>query len=197
MRHLVALLLALTPALTTARADQTLDEKIALCASCHGEDGKPVEADYPIISGQHYYYLYTQLRDYAAGRRANEIMQGIVADLTKEDMQALAQYFSEKPWPRLSVPMPSEADQKRAETMAGAAECSACHLAGFVGNSRVPRVSSQLPAYLERTITDFRNKVRNNAPDKGALFRTFDVADIAAMAHYLAALQPPPSAGGG
>jgi cytochrome c553 len=197
MRALPAIAVVVTLLVAPARGEETLDEKVALCATCHGEEGKPVEPDYPIIWGQHYYYLYTQLRDYAAGRRVNEIMQGIVADLTKEEMQALAQYFSERPWPRLAVDRPSEPDQQRAAAMAGAAECSACHLAGFVGNSRVPRVSSQQPAYLQRTITEFRNRVRNNAPDKGALFRTFDDADIAAMAHYLAALQPPPSAGAG
>jgi cytochrome c553 len=192
-------LLALAPLLlpAAAGADAALDERIALCASCHGEDGKPIEPDYPIIWGQHYYYLYTQLKDYKSGLRANEIMQGIVADLTRDDMKALAQYFSEKPWPRLEVASPSEDDERRAASMASSAECSACHLGSFVGNSRVPRVSSQQPAYLARTFTEYKNKIRNNAPDKGSLFRTFDDADMAAMARYLAAIQPPPSAGGG
>ena len=64
-----------------------------------GDAGLPVDSDIPIIWGQEFYYLYVQLKDYKAGRRANEIMQGIVADLDKKQMQALAQYFSEQPWP--------------------------------------------------------------------------------------------------
>lgn len=191
----LALLLAIAPA--AAHADAALDEKVAVCVGCHGEDGRPIQPDYPIIAGQHYYYLYTQLRDYQAGRRANEIMQGIVADLTKEEMQALAQHFAAQPWPRIEVAAASEDDTRRAEAVLDSAECTACHLAGMVGDSRVPRISSQQPAYLERTMLELKSRVRNNAPDIGAIFRTVDDADIAAMARYLGALVPPPSAGSG
>ncbi len=54
---------------------------VALCTSCHGEDGRPIEPDIPIIWGQEYYYLYVQLKDYKSGLRAHEIMNEIAADL--------------------------------------------------------------------------------------------------------------------
>lgn len=179
---LAALLTAPAPA---ALAD-SLEDQVAVCATCHGENGMPVEPDTPILWGQEFYYLYVQLRDYNAGRRANEIMTGITAEMTKEEMQALAQYFADKPWPNTSFAA-SDAASSKGERALGAGQCSQCHLGGYNGNSRIPRLAGQQPHYLERTMLEFKNKVRLNAPDKGALMRAFSDEDIAAMAEILAA----------
>ena len=74
----------------SAAQDVDISARLQLCQSCHGENGMPQQADTPIIAGQNYYFLYVELKDYKSGRRANEIMQGIAADLSKEEMQALA-----------------------------------------------------------------------------------------------------------
>jgi len=169
-----------------AAAAEDLEEQVETCAACHGEAGVPAEPDIPVIWGQEFYYLYVQLRDYGAGRRANDIMSGIVADMTKEQMQALAQYFAEKPWPNTSYAV-DDATSNKGEKALGAGQCSQCHLGGYNGNSRIPRLAGQQPHYLERTMLEFKNKVRLNAPDKGALMRAFSDEDIAAMAETLAA----------
>jgi cytochrome c553 len=165
---------------------ESLAEQVATCADCHGEAGVPTAPDIPVIWGQEFYYLYVQLRDYNAGRRANEIMSGIAADMTKEQMQALAQYFADKPWPYTSFAA-SDAASNRGETALGAGQCSQCHLGGYNGNSRIPRLAGQQPHYLARTMLEFKNKVRLNAPDKGALMRAFSDEDITAMAETLSA----------
>lgn len=171
---------------TTAAAEE-IDDLVELCTTCHGEDGRPIEPDYPIIWGQEFYYLYVQLKDYQAGRRENEIMQGIVADLTKEQMQALSQHFSEREWPRIGFGA-SEVDIAQGEIATGAGQCTQCHLGGYDGDSRIPRLAGQNPAYLERTMLEFKNRVRMNAPDKGALLRAYEDDDIRAMANLLAGL---------
>jgi cytochrome c553 len=185
---LLAVALSL-PALATAVAqdEQTTEELVELCTSCHGEDGRPIEPDYPIIWGQDFYYLYVQLRDYQAGRRANEIMQPIVEGLSKGQMQAVAQVFADREWPRLGFAA-SDEDVAAGQTAASAGQCTQCHLGGYNGSSRIPRLAGQNPAYLERTMLEFKHKVRNNAPDKGALFRAYDDADITAMAHFMAGM---------
>jgi cytochrome c553 len=162
-------------------------EKVQLCASCHGEDGRPELHESAIIWGQQYYYLYVQLRDFAAGRRSNEIMQPIAKDMTKDEMKALAQYFSKKKWPRISFAA-SEADIARGRKIATAGQCPQCHLGGFVGNSRIPRLANQTITYLEKTMLDFKYKRRKNAPDIGALLESFSDDEIRAMANFLAGL---------
>jgi cytochrome c553 len=172
--------------ITAHAQSEDVAEKVAICTTCHGENGMPTEQDIPIIWGQEFYYLYVQLKDYKAGRRANDIMQGMVADLSKEQMQALAQYFAEKPWPQTSFSV-TDADRSEGETALSSGQCSQCHLGDYNGNSRIPRLAGQQPNYLERTMLDFKNKVRMNAPDKGVLMRAYSEEAIAAMAHTLAA----------
>ena len=66
-----------------------------LCAACHGADGaKPSAPDQPILAGQHYDYLVQALGDYKSGKRANAIMKGFAASLSKQDIADLAAWFS-------------------------------------------------------------------------------------------------------
>ena len=145
----------------------------------------PAESDIPIIWGQEFYYLYVQLKDYKAGRRDSEFMTDIIGDLSKEEMQALAQHFSEKKWPSNGF-RANDTDVAIAERAATSGQCVQCHLGGYEGSSRVPRMAGQQAAYLERTMLEFKNKIPMNAQAKGSLFATYDDADIGALARYLA-----------
>jgi cytochrome c553 len=168
--------------------DIDISDRLQLCQSCHGEAGMPQQPDTPIIAGQNYYFLYVQLKDYKAGRRANEIMQGIAADLSKEEMQALAKHFSQQTWPRMPF-QADDADVARAEQAAVAGACTTCHLGNYHGNkSDVPRIAGQQPAYLERTTKEMKTKVRANNPFMTTLLSTYDDADLAALAHWLAGM---------
>lgn len=166
---------------------QDFEETVALCTSCHGEDGRPIESDIPIIWGQEYYYLYVQMKDYKSGLRANEVMAGIVAEFSKDQMKAIAQHFSEKPWPSIGYRAENgEIGAAQSATTAGL--CPQCHLGSYLGDSRVPRLAGQQPDYLERTMSEFKNKVRLNSPAKNSLLGAYEDPDIEAMAHYLAGL---------
>ncbi|NNE21518.1 MAG: cytochrome c4 [Rhizobiales bacterium] len=170
-----------------AKAQETLAEKIELCTSCHGEKGLPEQAEVPIIWGQEYYYLYVQLKDYKAGRRANETMQGIAEELSKDDMKALAQHFAEKKWPATGF-RSSDAADKAGLNATAAGQCVQCHLGGYEGNSRIPRLSGQTLPYLARTMQEFKDKIRLNSPAKGSLMSSYSQSDIDNMASYLAGL---------
>jgi cytochrome c553 len=66
-----------------------------VCAACHGPEGnKPSAPDQPILAGQHYDYLVRALTDYKIGRRANPIMKGFAGQLSKQDIEDLAAWFS-------------------------------------------------------------------------------------------------------
>ena len=188
----VAAAFALTSFLAdgSARAQGTPDETarlIELCVGCHGADGRPTEPDIPIIAGQEFYYLYVQLKDYSAGRRANERMGAIAADLSRDQMKAAAEYFSTQTWPHLGYGA-DEKDVVAAKSAAVAGMCTQCHLGGYLGNSRVPRLAGQQVAYLERTMLEFKTKIRLNAAAMNSLFAAYDDSDIAALARYLAGL---------
>jgi cytochrome c553 len=177
----LALLLLLC---ASVRADD-LAQKLAVCAGCHGAAGLPARPDVPILWGQEFYYLYVQLKDYKTGRRENAEMAAIVATMEKTQMQELAQYFSSQKWP--STGFASEpADAARGENATIAGLCVQCHLGGYEGSSRIPRLARQQVQYLERTMLEFKNKVRMNSPAKASLMAAYEDGDITAMARYLA-----------
>lgn len=68
------------------------------CATCHGADGREsVSPDIPRIAGQKAGYLAQVLREYRGGTRANAVMQPQAADLSDDDITALARHFAERP----------------------------------------------------------------------------------------------------
>jgi cytochrome c553 len=71
-------------------------EKAAqVCAACHGPDGnKPSAPDQPVLAGQYEDYLVRALTDYKIGRRTNPIMKGFAGQLSKQDIEDLAAWFS-------------------------------------------------------------------------------------------------------
>ncbi len=164
-----------------------LDDTIALCTSCHGEKGMLVEPDMPIIWGQEFYYIYVQLKDYKTARRYSEVMNDVVTDLSRAEMKEISQYFSEKSWPSTGFQSTRD-DVAKAETAANAGQCFQCHIGNYMGNSGVSRLAGQKFGYLERTLFEFKNRIRRNSPAKSSLLATFDDLDIEALARYLAGL---------
>lgn len=187
---LVVLALRLLPAAAQTAVTPPppeIADKVALCITCHGADGVPVVEKVPIIFGQHMFYLLTELRDFRAERRANATMTPIAKQLSNEDMSALATYFSQQPWPNFHQPA-SDADNQKAKSLAVEGQCSQCHLNGFLGDSRNPRVGNQKPDYLQQTLGDLRDNVRKNAAAMAAIVRGWSDDDIAAMSRYLAGI---------
>lgn len=181
---------AIAPVLSGAPAQaQSIAEKAEICGSCHGEKGVPQERLTPVIWGQATGYMYLQLRDFKKAARANEIMQAIVADLEKDDMLALAEYFSAKPWPSLQQPTAPDAIARQALTANSATGCSGCHLDKYQGDaSAIPRLAGQSAEYMAKTIAEFRTRARGNNPGMSDLMKATPEADLAALTEYLAGL---------
>ena len=175
-----------TITLPSVHADEyeAIRETLETCATCHGEKGLPTEDNIPIIAGQEFYYIYVQLKDIKKGMRKSEVMEPFVEELDKPQLMALAKYFSEQKWPRIQFKGNPDIVSK-GEMAASAGQCVACHLGSYTGNSRVPRLAGQQPKYLEKTMLDFKNKIRKNSPAKGSLMASFTDKDIAALAEYL------------
>src|ERR1700737_4381142 len=89
---------------TTPLQAPSIEEKTQVCAGCHGADGNPVDKTIPMIWGQQAGYIYIELRDFKRGDRKSDIMQPIASSMEREDVQAIAEYFSKKPWPDLGQP---------------------------------------------------------------------------------------------
>ena len=186
-------------------------DKLKACFACHGVNGAPQDPQFPIIAGQHLYYIYVQLKDFSSGLRISPLMTeivtglsveemllknfqagrpgspemtGVAGGLTKEEMLLFAKFFSEQEWPYIGYRAdPEKAKKGEIATVAG--QCVQCHRGGYEGGSRIPRLAGQYPAYLEKTMLDFKSKERHNSPANSSLMRSYSEDDIAAMAEYL------------
>ena len=189
-RYVIAIwMVAAATAVAAEDEFASVREALATCVACHGERGaSPPLAQYPILAGQHYYYLYLQLKDFKSGARKNDLMVPFVEPLQPEQLKLIATYFSKQTWPAaVNAADPEKVVIARAAIDAG--ECVACHLGDFRGNSGVPRLAGQRQEYLAKTMLDFKTRVRTNSPDKAALLATFSEKDIESLADYFASVR--------
>ena len=183
----IVTVIALAFACSPVRAD-TIEDKTAICSACHGDKGVPTESVIPIIWGQNAGYLYLQLRDFSKGARKDERMSAIAETLSKDDLLALAEYFSSKPWPNLRQPGASNTDIAIAQRIDASIVCTSCHLDHYQGDTSVPRTAGQQHDYLIKTLLDFRNKARANNPGMTDLTNAATENELKALAIYLAGL---------
>jgi cytochrome c553 len=167
---------------------QSIEEKVQVCAGCHGADGKPIDNTIPTIWGQQAGYIYIELRDFKRGDRKSEIMQPIASSLERQEMLDIAEYFSKKPWPNLGQPSASKDVAERALSANRSVGCTGCHLDHFQGDGTVARLAGMGKDYLTKTMADFRTRARGNNPGMSDLMLATSPDDLAALAEYLAGL---------
>ena len=173
---------------TISSSAQGIEEKTQICAGCHGADGKPIDKTIPTIWGQQQGYIYIQLRDFKRGDRKSDIMQPIASAFERDDMLAIADYFSKKPWPDLGQPRAPKDVSERAVKANASVGCTGCHLDHFQGDGTVPRLAGMGRDYLTKTIADFRSHARGNNPGMSDLMNATSPDDLAALEEYLSGL---------
>lgn len=180
-----------------AAGDATAGQsKAAVCSACHGADGKSILPAYPNLAGQHASYIAKQLTEYRDGDRVNALMSGQATDLSDEDIQDLAAYYSGL----TKIESASTEDNltlgmniyRGGITATSVAACAACHGPAGEGNPGAawPVVSGQNAQYLADQLRYFRSGERAN--DSGALMRSvakrMTDEEIDAVANYISGL---------
>jgi cytochrome c553 len=94
----IAMVLALCAAgraLASGNPEAGKAKAAQVCGACHGPEGnKPSAPDQPVLAGQYYDYLVRALTDYKSGKRSNPIMKGFAGQLSKQDIDDVAAWFS-------------------------------------------------------------------------------------------------------
>jgi len=186
MRKLAALLFvaALLPAVALADAAAG-KQKAAVCAACHGADGNSTNPLWPKLAGQTARYLYLQLRDFKEGRRKDPLMSPMAANLSRDDMLDLAEYFSSQNMAS-STYKAEGAKVAEGKNIADNALCPMCHLGGFSGQNEIPVVAGQHYDYIVKQLKDFRARNRtNDAGSMTAYTQGLTDQQIDALAQYI------------
>lgn len=86
-------------ALSALAADVDKGKELAteVCAACHGVNGVSVDDRWPNLAGQHAKYIDAQLKAFKAGKRKDELMNAVAAQLGEAEIANLAAYFESLP----------------------------------------------------------------------------------------------------
>jgi cytochrome c553 len=86
---------ASSPAGTPAAAGAAVyaERYRAVCAACHGVDGRSDMAGTPVLAGQHSLYAITQLFLFREGRRNNEAMIALAKQMKDADLRGFSDYI--------------------------------------------------------------------------------------------------------
>jgi cytochrome c553 len=141
-----------------------------------------------VLAGQNARYIYLQLKDFKEGRRHDPQMDPMAAPLERDDMLALADYFSKQK----QAPGGFKADA--AKVVAGKKKsdevlCPMCHQGEFIGQNEIPRVAGQKYAYIKKQLSDFKARRRtNDAGNMTSVAATLSDDDIENLSQYIANL---------
>jgi cytochrome c553 len=134
----------------------------ALCAACHGANGRSDMPGTPALAGQHSFYAITQLFLFREGRRANEPMSAVAKTLKDDDLRGFSDFIATLPPVPAPAPAtpPDAARMTRGQALAQEHKCVFCHGADFSGGQQVPRIGQQREDYLQLTLREFKSGKR-------------------------------------
>jgi cytochrome c553 len=182
----------------------TIAQRTIACTVCHGKEGRSTNLGYfPRIAGKPAGYLYSQLLNFRDGRRYNNLMSPLLANLSDAYLREIADYFAAQdlPYPPpQSASLPASA-RERGQTLVRQGDkarnlpaCTSCH--GFAMTGREPGIPGLLGLprdYLNAQLGAWRTGQRKaTAPDcMHEIAQRLDMADVSALSDWLAT-QPVP-----
>lgn len=165
------------------------------CFLCHGMNGEAASELSPRLAGQNASYLEKQLANFKSGERVSSAMRPMVANLSAQEMRALALYFSLQPVTPHPVTEPGLVARGRQVYEKGGAAievaaCVGCHGERAHGSDSLPRLAGQISSYLVAQLKGFsaRKRTNDNAV-MHAIAERMTAEEMEAVASYLSTLE--------
>jgi cytochrome c553 len=186
----------------------TIEQRMAACAICHGEkgEGKGAAEYYPRIAGKPAGYLFAQLTHFRDGRRTYPQMVYLVRYMTDAYLHEIAGYYAALQAPYLAPAKPSAdvRERQRGEALATLGDasknvpaCSACHGKALMGVAPgIPGLLGLPGDYIGAQLGAWKAGLRvATQPDcMHEIAQRLSGADISAVAKWLASQAVPAGA---
>ena len=161
-------------------------DRLQLCAACHGPDGNSVNPQVPSIAAQPKIFIEHQLILFREGVRVSDEMAAVVKGLDDAEIIKLAEHFSKLSVRSMEAGHADQALAQRGSQRADELRCGICHLPDFTGQAQIPRLAGQREAYLEAAMRAYRDGKRTGGDTiMAATLYGVSNADIRALAHFL------------
>jgi cytochrome c553 len=188
----IAVGFGLALSVSAANATETA-EKVAVCAGCHGAEGRSAVPDNPILASQHESYLLAALQAYVKDGRDHGIMKTMASRLSTDDMAEITAYYAAQPAYQSAATPVGDATRGKAKTAA----CAGCHGAeGRSENPMFPKLAGQHAVYLSKALQAYKSGARENAMMAPGMLEPMSDQDIDDIAAYFSSQNPEPAADG-
>ncbi len=185
LRRLLALIICAAPISAVAAS---LQERLAQCYSCHGEDGESPNVEVPSLGGQSSPYLLIQLYLFREKQRKVELMNEAAKGLSDADLQTFADAIAKLPPPKPAAA--NQADKEkllRGQQLVQRYRCNVCHSADLSGHDNVPRIGAQREDYLIKALREYKDNTRHGYDASMAeVLQPVSDAEIVDLAYYIA-----------
>lgn len=145
-------------------AKKGIGSTVPACDTCHLEGA----GEFPVIYGQLGTYVGQQLLDFTSGKRRNAVMEPIAKALNRNQIAALAEYFSSQPRTRANQPVADEQLIAKGQKLATEGDparelfpCERCHGVEGKGGD-FAALAGQNPTYFLAQVLAFKESKREN-----------------------------------
>jgi cytochrome c553 len=161
-------------------------EAAKACGGCHGEKGVSKIAGIPSLIGLDPKYFVGALQAYKSGRRKNNVMKAMLANVRDDQFQNIALFYALQNAERAATPSVGDPNAGKA----AAAACTGCHGDTGVSSSPAnPSIAGQDAQYLVTALLAYKDGTRDDDTMKGMVTGLDDNARKN-LAAYFAAQQP-------
>ena len=175
-------------------AGQYAQRFAALCAACHGANGRSEMAGMPVLAGQHSFYAITQLFLFREGRRDNAAMTAVAKTLKDDDLRGFADLIGTLPAVPAPAPAtpPDSARMNKGQALAQQHKCLFCHGTDLAGGQQVPRIGGQREDYLQMSLRGFKTGTRPGyTMAMTEAVSQIPIEDLDVLAYYVARFSAP------
>jgi cytochrome c553 len=180
---------ALLTAFLVCATHAGIEQRLRVCAGCHGADGNSMIAGVPSLAAQPRVFLENYLVLTREGIRGSEVMQQLLKGVTDAEVAALAKHYSAMP----ARPGPggmSRALYERGREVAQQNRCGTCHLPNYRGREQIPRLAGQREDFLAEAMLAYRRNLRRGGDTiMAASLHGIAETDLKALAHYFSRLR--------
>ncbi len=163
---------------------------LKICSNCHGEDGRGVESDIPIIAGIPAVVQEDALYAYFDGDRqcgSKPMMCKAASRMTEEQIVELAAHFAAMPYAAAGEEF--DATLAEAGKATHLANCAICHGKDDPGDAEASILHGQRKDYLRYALQQYAAGERSQLPAMEKKTKLLSSDDIEALLNYYASYQ--------
>lgn len=164
-----------------------LQEQLAICAGCHGENGVSTMENTPSLAGHPVLYTQIQLFLFREGQRVNAAMNPVTEGMSDDMLTALAEHYAKLPPAPPATGTPDPALDARGRELTASHRCGSCHLPDYAGRDQMPRIAGQREDYLFKALRDYKSGARaGDGAQMAEVVYALSDDDLKALAHHIA-----------